>query len=138
MTPTRHRRHIIGMSYAFRKIALIMNWVPMQILAKHDQSVQPESVSGKIFVAPHHSTEDLERRYKAADGGVERGHLTNHLASEPFGEVRGGGHGLYADLGQLGQSGEACKVESSQKPVAAVGADRRDKLTDTNSNELRR
>src|SRR3954451_6595879 len=42
MTPTRYRRHIIGMS-------------------------------GRIFVAPHHSTEDLERRYK--DGGVERGHL---------------------------------------------------------------
>src|SRR3954466_8168051 len=32
-------------------------------------------MSGRIFVAPHHSTEDLERRYKAADGGVERGHL---------------------------------------------------------------
>src|SRR3954464_10145604 len=30
-------------------------------------------MSGRIFVAPHHSTEDLERRYK--DGGVERGHL---------------------------------------------------------------
>src|SRR3954466_9561888 len=44
MTPTRYRRHIIGMS-------------------------------GRIFVAPHHSTEDLERRYKAADDGVERGHL---------------------------------------------------------------
>src|SRR3954465_13647065 len=44
MTPTRYRRHIIGMS-------------------------------GKIFVAPHHSTEELERRYKAADDGVERGHL---------------------------------------------------------------
>ena len=44
MTPTRHRRHIIGMS-------------------------------GRIFVAPHHSTEELERRYKAADDGVERGHL---------------------------------------------------------------
>jgi hypothetical protein len=44
MTPTRYRRHIIGMS-------------------------------GRIFVAPHHSTEDLERRYKAADDGIERGHL---------------------------------------------------------------
>jgi hypothetical protein len=32
-------------------------------------------MSGKIFVAPHHSTEELERRYKAADDGVERGHL---------------------------------------------------------------
>jgi hypothetical protein len=32
-------------------------------------------MSGRIFVAPHHSTEELERRYKAADGGVERGHL---------------------------------------------------------------
>ena len=30
-------------------------------------------MSGKIFVAPHHSTEELERRYK--DDGVERGHL---------------------------------------------------------------
>src|SRR3954469_10814202 len=30
-------------------------------------------MSGRIFVAPHHSTEDLERRYK--DDGVERGHL---------------------------------------------------------------
>jgi hypothetical protein len=32
-------------------------------------------MSGKIFVAPHHSTEELERRYKAADDGIERGHL---------------------------------------------------------------
>jgi transposase len=32
-------------------------------------------MSGKIFVAPHHSTEDLERRYKAAGDGIERGHL---------------------------------------------------------------
>jgi hypothetical protein len=32
-------------------------------------------MSGKIFVAPHHSTEELERRSKAADDGVERGHL---------------------------------------------------------------
>src|SRR5687767_12071275 len=32
-------------------------------------------MSGRIFVAPHHSTEALERRYKAADDGVERGHL---------------------------------------------------------------
>src|SRR3954447_19200543 len=32
-------------------------------------------MSGKIFVAPHHSTEDLERHYKAAGDGVERGHL---------------------------------------------------------------
>src|SRR3954471_25029616 len=32
-------------------------------------------MSGKIFVAPHHSIEELERRYKAADDGVERGHL---------------------------------------------------------------
>ena len=32
-------------------------------------------MSGRIFVAPHHSTEELERRYKAADDGVERGHL---------------------------------------------------------------
>jgi hypothetical protein len=30
-------------------------------------------MSGKIFVAPHHSTEELERRYK--DGGIERSHL---------------------------------------------------------------
>src|SRR5918995_18791 len=44
MTPTRHRRYIIGMS-------------------------------GRIFVAPHHSTEELERRYKAASDGIERGHL---------------------------------------------------------------
>jgi transposase len=44
MTPSRHRRHIIGMP-------------------------------GRIFVAPHHSTEELERRYKAADNGIERGHL---------------------------------------------------------------
>ena len=44
MTPSRHRRHIIGMS-------------------------------GRIFVAPHHSTEELERRYKAASDGIERGHL---------------------------------------------------------------
>src|SRR3954464_6520036 len=32
-------------------------------------------MSGKIFLAPHHSIEELERRYKAADDGVERGHL---------------------------------------------------------------
>ena len=32
-------------------------------------------MSGRIFVAPHHSTEELEHRYKAADGGIERGHL---------------------------------------------------------------
>jgi hypothetical protein len=32
-------------------------------------------MSGKIFVAPHHSTEELEHRYKAADDSVERGHL---------------------------------------------------------------
>src|SRR3954466_8745146 len=32
-------------------------------------------MSGRIFVAPHHSTEELERRYKAADNGIERGHL---------------------------------------------------------------
>src|SRR3954452_10002612 len=32
-------------------------------------------MSGKILLAPHYSTEDLERRYKAADDGVERGHL---------------------------------------------------------------
>src|SRR5688572_16417640 len=32
-------------------------------------------MSGRIFVAPHHSTEELERRYKAADDGVERSHL---------------------------------------------------------------
>jgi transposase len=32
-------------------------------------------MSGKIFVAPHHSTEELERRYKAADDGIGRGHL---------------------------------------------------------------
>ena len=44
MTPSRHRRHIIGMP-------------------------------GRIFVAPHHSTEELERRYKAANDGIERGHL---------------------------------------------------------------
>jgi hypothetical protein len=33
------------------------------------------SMTSRIFLAPHHSTEELERRYKAADGGVERGHL---------------------------------------------------------------
>ena len=33
------------------------------------------SSAGKIFVAPHHSTEELERRSKAADDGIERGHL---------------------------------------------------------------
>jgi hypothetical protein len=32
-------------------------------------------MSGKILLAPHHSTEELERRYKAASDGVERGHL---------------------------------------------------------------
>ena len=32
-------------------------------------------MSGRIFVAPHHSIEELERRYKAADDGIERGHL---------------------------------------------------------------
>jgi transposase len=32
-------------------------------------------MSGKIFLAPHHSPEELERRYKAADGGIERSHL---------------------------------------------------------------
>jgi hypothetical protein len=32
-------------------------------------------MSGRIFVAPHHSTEELERRYKAANDGIERGHL---------------------------------------------------------------
>jgi len=32
-------------------------------------------MAGKIFLAPHHSTEDLERRYKAADDGLERRHL---------------------------------------------------------------
>ena len=32
-------------------------------------------MSGRIFVAPHHSTEELERRYKAASDGIERGHL---------------------------------------------------------------
>jgi hypothetical protein len=32
-------------------------------------------MSGKILLAPHHSTEELERRYKAASNGVERGHL---------------------------------------------------------------
>src|SRR3954463_1703713 len=32
-------------------------------------------MTSRIFLAPHHSTEDLERRYKAADGGIERGHL---------------------------------------------------------------
>src|SRR4051794_28520431 len=32
-------------------------------------------MSGRIFIAPHHSTEELERRYKAADDGIERGHL---------------------------------------------------------------
>jgi transposase len=32
-------------------------------------------MSGKIFFAPHHSTEALERRYKAADDGIERSHL---------------------------------------------------------------
>ena len=33
------------------------------------------SMTSRIFLAPHHSTEDLERRYKAADGGIERSHL---------------------------------------------------------------
>ena len=32
-------------------------------------------MSGRIFVAPHHPTEELERRYKAASDGIERGHL---------------------------------------------------------------
>jgi hypothetical protein len=32
-------------------------------------------MSGRIFVAPHHSTEELGRRYKAASDGIERGHL---------------------------------------------------------------
>src|SRR3954466_10709360 len=32
-------------------------------------------MSGRIFVAPHHSTEELERRYKAVNDGIERGHL---------------------------------------------------------------
>ena len=32
-------------------------------------------MSGRIFVAPHHSTEELEHRYKAASDGIERGHL---------------------------------------------------------------
>jgi hypothetical protein len=36
-------------------------------------------MSGRIFIAPHHSTEELERRYKAADDGIERGHVTVHL-----------------------------------------------------------
>ena len=34
-----------------------------------------KSNCAKIFVAPHHSTEELERRYKAANDGIERGHL---------------------------------------------------------------
>jgi transposase len=33
------------------------------------------SMTSRIFLAPHHSTEELERRYKAADGGIERSHL---------------------------------------------------------------
>ena len=33
------------------------------------------SMTRRIFLAPHHSTEELERRYKAADGGIERSHL---------------------------------------------------------------
>src|SRR3954447_9465960 len=32
-------------------------------------------IAGRIFVAPHHSTEELEGRYKAASDGIERGHL---------------------------------------------------------------
>jgi hypothetical protein len=32
-------------------------------------------MSGKILLAPHQLTEDLERRYKAATDGVECGHL---------------------------------------------------------------
>jgi transposase len=32
-------------------------------------------MAGQIFLAPHHSTEDLERRYKAANNGIERSHL---------------------------------------------------------------
>ena len=33
------------------------------------------SMTSRIFLAPHHSIEELERRYKAADGGIERSHL---------------------------------------------------------------
>src|SRR3954451_737266 len=102
MTPTRYRRHIIGMS-------------------------------GRIFVAPHHSTEDLERRYKAADDGVERGHLhiiwLLHLASEPFGEVRGGGHGLYTNQQdpvalqrpRSGRAGRRPAGQSRCRPAARRG-----------------
>jgi transposase len=32
-------------------------------------------MSGRIFLAPHHAIAELERRDKAADAGVERGHL---------------------------------------------------------------
>src|SRR3954447_18397867 len=32
-------------------------------------------MTSRIFLAPHHLTEELERRYKAADGGIERSHL---------------------------------------------------------------
>jgi hypothetical protein len=31
-------------------------------------------MTSRIFLAPHHSTEELERRYKAA-GGIDRSHL---------------------------------------------------------------
>ena len=32
-------------------------------------------MAGKIYLAPHLSTEELERRYKAASDGIERSHL---------------------------------------------------------------
>ncbi len=32
-------------------------------------------MAGKIYLAPHLSTEELGRRYKAASDGIERSHL---------------------------------------------------------------
>jgi hypothetical protein len=32
-------------------------------------------MTDRILRAPHHSTEELERRYKAADGGIDRSHI---------------------------------------------------------------
>jgi hypothetical protein len=32
-------------------------------------------MAGKVYLAPHLETEALERRYKAATDGIERGHL---------------------------------------------------------------
>jgi transposase len=32
-------------------------------------------MTSRIFLAPHHSTKELEQRYKAAGGGIDRSHL---------------------------------------------------------------